>query len=93
MLRALGINSNGQAIQAVGASSPSTNVGAVISQAFAGLSPDPAVLAFDQFPTDPREQASLVRFRMKKSVPFDVETLGELLRDGIRVHCHDVLRS
>lgn len=33
-----------------------------------------AVLGFDQFPADPREQASLVRFRMKKSVPFDVET-------------------
>jgi type IV pilus assembly protein PilM len=33
-----------------------------------------SVLGFDQFPTDPREQASLVRFRMKKSVPFDVET-------------------
>ena len=33
-----------------------------------------AVLSFDQFPADPKEQASLVRFRMKKSVPFDVET-------------------
>jgi type IV pilus assembly protein PilM len=33
-----------------------------------------AVLGFDQFPADPKEQASLVRFRMKKSVPFDVET-------------------
>jgi type IV pilus assembly protein PilM len=33
-----------------------------------------AVLRFEQFPTDPKEQASLVRFRMKKSVPFDVET-------------------
>lgn len=33
-----------------------------------------AVLGFDQFPTDPKEQNSLVRFRMKKSVPFDVES-------------------
>lgn len=32
-----------------------------------------AVLGFDQFPNDAREQLSLVRFRMKKSVPFDVE--------------------
>ncbi len=33
-----------------------------------------AVLGFDQFPTDAREQVSLVRFRMKKAVPFDVES-------------------
>jgi type IV pilus assembly protein PilM len=33
-----------------------------------------AVLEFDNFPTDPKEQLSLVRFRMKKSVPFDVES-------------------
>jgi type IV pilus assembly protein PilM len=33
-----------------------------------------AVLDFDRFPTDPREQLALVKFRMKKSVPFDVET-------------------
>jgi type IV pilus assembly protein PilM len=33
-----------------------------------------AVLEFDAFPTDPREQLSLVRFRMKRSVPFDVES-------------------
>jgi type IV pilus assembly protein PilM len=33
-----------------------------------------AVLDFDSFPTDPQEQFSLVRFRMKKSVPFDVES-------------------
>jgi type IV pilus assembly protein PilM len=32
-----------------------------------------SVLTFDQFPTDPKEQLPLVRFRMKKSVPFDVE--------------------
>lgn len=33
-----------------------------------------AVLEFDSFPTDPKEQTSLVRFRMKRSVPFDVES-------------------
>ncbi len=32
-----------------------------------------AVLDFDSFPAAPEEQLSLVRFRMKKSVPFDVE--------------------
>ena len=32
-----------------------------------------AVLDFDQFPDDPSEQLSLVRFRMKKSVPFDAD--------------------
>lgn len=33
-----------------------------------------AVLDFDSFPADHKEQLSLVRFRMKKSVPFDVES-------------------
>lgn len=33
-----------------------------------------AMLEFDSFPTDSKEQNSLVRFRMKKSVPFDVES-------------------
>src|ERR687883_1199883 len=33
-----------------------------------------AVIDFDNFPSDPKEQASLVRFRMKRSVPFDVES-------------------
>jgi type IV pilus assembly protein PilM len=31
------------------------------------------VLDFDKFPSDSKEQLSLVRFRLKKSVPFDVE--------------------
>lgn len=31
------------------------------------------VLDFDSFPKDPAEQSSLVRFRVKKSVPFDVD--------------------
>lgn len=31
------------------------------------------VLDFDAFPSDHQEQLSLVRFRIKKSVPFDVE--------------------
>jgi type IV pilus assembly protein PilM len=32
------------------------------------------VLDFDSFPEDPREQVSLVRFRMKRSVPFEVDS-------------------
>ena len=33
-----------------------------------------AVLDFDQFPSDAKEQSSLVRFRVKRSVPFDVDS-------------------
>ena len=33
-----------------------------------------AVLDFDNFPSDPLEQLALLRFRMKKSVPFDVDS-------------------
>jgi type IV pilus assembly protein PilM len=33
-----------------------------------------AVLDFDQFPSDPKEQLPLVRFRLKRSVPFDVDS-------------------
>jgi type IV pilus assembly protein PilM len=33
-----------------------------------------AVLDFDQFPSDAKEQSSLVRFRIKRSVPFDVDS-------------------
>jgi len=33
-----------------------------------------AVLDFDNFPADPKEQLSLVRFRVKRSVPFDVDS-------------------
>jgi len=33
-----------------------------------------SVLDFDSFPSDAREQASLIRFRLKRSVPFDVES-------------------
>ena len=32
-----------------------------------------AVIEFDQFPSDKGEQTALVRFRMKKTVPFDME--------------------
>ncbi len=32
------------------------------------------VLDFDDFPTDQKEQASLVRFRMRKSLPFDLDS-------------------
>ncbi|HWB83456.1 MAG TPA: hypothetical protein VG675_04910 [Bryobacteraceae bacterium] len=33
-----------------------------------------AVLDFDNFPSDAKEQLSLIRFRLKRSVPFDVES-------------------
>ena len=33
-----------------------------------------AVLDFDSFPSDAKEQLSLIRFRIRKSVPFDVES-------------------
>jgi type IV pilus assembly protein PilM len=33
-----------------------------------------AVLDFDQFSSDAKEQATLIRFRMKRSVPFDVDS-------------------
>lgn len=33
-----------------------------------------AVLDFDDFPADPDQQLALLRFRMKKSVPFDVDS-------------------
>ena len=33
-----------------------------------------AVLDFDHFPSDPDQQIALLRFRMKKSVPFDVDS-------------------
>src|SRR5580700_9260308 len=32
------------------------------------------VLDFDTFPSDPEEQLGLIRFRLKRSVPFDVES-------------------
>jgi len=32
------------------------------------------VLDFDQFPSDAKEQSSLIRFRVKRSVPFDVDS-------------------
>ena len=32
-----------------------------------------AVLDFDSFPDGPEERLALLRFRMKKSVPFDVD--------------------
>jgi type IV pilus assembly protein PilM len=33
-----------------------------------------AVLDFDTFPSDAKEQLALVKFRLRRSVPFDVET-------------------
>lgn len=33
-----------------------------------------SVLDFDTFPSDAKEQAALIRFRLKRSLPFDVES-------------------
>lgn len=41
-----------------------------------------SLLDFDSFPTNPQEQLSLVRFRLKRTVPFDVETA--VLRFSVR---------
>jgi len=35
-----------------------------------------SVLDFDAFPSDPAQQLSLVRFRVKKSLPFDLPSAG-----------------
>ena len=45
-----------------------------------------SVLDFDNFPKDTKEQASLIRFRLKRSVPFDVETatLSYWAQDGAK---------
>jgi type IV pilus assembly protein PilM len=39
-----------------------------------------SVLDFDSFPSNPQEQASLVRFRVKKTVPFDVDAAAVAFR-------------
>jgi type IV pilus assembly protein PilM len=51
-----------------------------------------AVLDFDEFPSDAKEQLSLVRFRLKRSVPFDVEAaaVGYWAQPGVGKKC-DVL--
>ncbi len=51
-----------------------------------------AVLDFDEFPSDAREQLSLVRFRLKRSVPFDVDSaaVGYWAQNGAGKKC-DVL--
>lgn len=43
-----------------------------------------AVLDFESFPSDPAEQLALVRFRMRKTVPFDLEaaSIGFHLETG-----------
>ncbi|HUI79870.1 MAG TPA: hypothetical protein VLY24_18215 [Bryobacteraceae bacterium] len=50
------------------------------------------VLDFDEFPSDAKEQLSLVRFRLKRSVPFDVEAaaVGFWPQPGAHKRC-DVL--
>jgi type IV pilus assembly protein PilM len=51
-----------------------------------------AVLDFDEFPSDAKEQLPLVRFRLKRSVPFDVEAavVGYWAQPGANKRC-DVL--
>jgi type IV pilus assembly protein PilM len=51
-----------------------------------------AVLDFDEFPSEAKEQLSLVRFRLKRSVPFDVEAavVGYWAQPGTDTKC-DVL--
>jgi len=51
-----------------------------------------AVLDFDEFPSDAKEQLALVRFRLKRSVPFDVESaaVGYWPQPTTNKHC-DVL--
>jgi type IV pilus assembly protein PilM len=51
-----------------------------------------AVLDFDEFPSDAKEQLSLVRFRLKRSVPFDVEaaSVSYWVQPGVDKKC-DVL--
>jgi type IV pilus assembly protein PilM len=47
-----------------------------------------AVLDFDSFPTEPKEQASLIRFRLKRSLPFDAESaaLSYHAQPAVRKH-------
>ena len=56
---------------------PSAN-GSKVPRPAALILPDYAtrlqVLDFDTFPSKPEEQQALVRFRVKKTVPFDIET-------------------
>jgi type IV pilus assembly protein PilM len=47
-----------------------------------------AVLDFDSFPSDIKEQAALVRFRLKRSVPFDVETAALSYFPQAEAHKH-----
>jgi type IV pilus assembly protein PilM len=47
-----------------------------------------AVLDFDNFPSEPLEQASLIRFRLKRSLPFDAESaaLSYHAQPAVRKH-------
>ncbi|MGA7239102.1 MAG: hypothetical protein WBY44_25700 [Bryobacteraceae bacterium] len=47
-----------------------------------------AVLDFDSFPSEPKEQASLIRFRLKRSLPFDAESaaLSYFAQPTLRKH-------
>ncbi len=52
-----------------------------------------SVLDFDDFPGDSKEQASLIRFRVRKSVPYDVEsaTLSYFSQPGAHGSKFDVV--
>jgi type IV pilus assembly protein PilM len=52
-----------------------------------------AVLDFDEFPSDAKEQLSLVRFRLKRSVPFDVDSaaVGYFVQNGTGKECDVVV--
>ncbi len=47
-----------------------------------------AVLDFDSFPSEPKEQAALIRFRLKRSLPFDAESaaLSYAAQPALRKH-------
>ncbi len=62
-----------RAVRALGATQPARkrkDVALILPDFSARTS----VLDFDSFPADPKEQAALIRFRLKRSVPFDVES-------------------
>ncbi len=70
-LAAAGVHGSSGAGRARGSKSPKRRTAAVLlPDACARVS----VLDFDAFPAVPAEQAALVRFRVKKTVPFDIES-------------------
>lgn len=60
----------GQAVRSLIASQKGKEVALILPD----FSTRIAVLDFDNFPSDAKEQAALIRFRLKRSVPFDAES-------------------